>query len=79
CLLVKWTAGKTTAERKQLLHERQVAFVYVDWNEIARYESPGNYGFDPRFSRELIDELVEQGVLGPPLPGAPADMYPVLP
>ncbi|HZL91259.1 MAG TPA: glycosyltransferase family 39 protein [Pirellulaceae bacterium] len=79
CLLVKWTAGKTTAERKQLLHERQVAYVYVDWNEIARYQSPGNYGFDPRISRALLEELVAQKVLAPPLADAPPEIYPVLP
>ncbi|HUE73821.1 MAG TPA: glycosyltransferase family 39 protein [Pirellulaceae bacterium] len=79
CLLVEWMAGKTAAERKQLLHDRQVAFVYVDWAEIERYRAPGNYGFDPRFSRALLDELVAQGVLAPPLKDAPSEIYSVLP
>jgi hypothetical protein len=79
CLLVEWTAGKSAAERRQTLHQRDVAFVYVDWQEIERYRSPGNYGFDPRFSRTLLDELVAQRVLGPPLPNAPPEIYPVLP
>lgn len=42
-----------------------VAFVYVDWLEIARYRSPGNYGFSPFVTPELFDELVARGVLSP--------------
>jgi hypothetical protein len=79
CLLVDWMASKTAAERKQLLHVKQIAFVHVDWEEIARYQSPGNYGFDPRFSRGLLEELVAQGVLARPLADAPPEIYPVLP
>ncbi|MEX2027723.1 MAG: hypothetical protein WEH44_10480, partial [Pirellulaceae bacterium] len=79
CLLVEWMAGKSVAERKQLLHEKQVAFVHVDWAEIERYRAQGNYGFDPRFSRKLLDEFVAQGVLAPPLADAPSEIYPVLP
>jgi hypothetical protein len=59
----------------------------VDWPEIARYQSPGNYGFDPRFDPQLLDDLVAQEVLGrPQLLGLPApdqprpvEIYPVIP
>ena len=79
CLLVNWMAGKTATERNQLLHEKQIAFVHVDWGEIERYRAAGNYGFDPRFSRALLEELVAQGVLARPLADAPPEIYPVLP
>jgi hypothetical protein len=79
CLLVEWMADKTAGERKRILHERQVGLVYVDWSAIERYRAPGNYGFDPRFSRELLDELVAQQVLSPPLDDAPPETYRVLP
>jgi hypothetical protein len=78
CLLVNWMADKSAAERKQWLRDRHIAFVYVDFSEIARYQTPGNYGFDPRFSRALLDELVQQRVLAPPLHDAPAEMYRVV-
>ena len=78
CLLVNWMAGRSAAERRQELHKRQIAFVYVDWAEIERYRAPGNYGFDPGFSRELLDELVAQGVLALPVKDAPPEIYPVL-
>jgi hypothetical protein len=41
--------------------------VYVNWNEIARYRGPGNYGYTDYVTPELIhDELVKkQGLLRP--------------
>ena len=83
CLLCDWMLGKTAAERSQQLDSRNIAWVLVDWPEIRRYQLPGNYGFDPRFRPELLDELVAQGVLHSPtqlVPGGtvrPAELYPV--
>ncbi|MFN0020318.1 MAG: ArnT family glycosyltransferase [Pirellulaceae bacterium] len=79
CLLVNWTEGKSVAQRKEELRSRKVAYVYFDPSEYERYTSKGNYGFDPRFSPKLLDELVEQGILKPPLPNAPQQIYPVSP
>jgi hypothetical protein len=87
CLLCDWLLDKSADERKRELADRRIAWVVVDWPEIARYQSPGNYGFDPRFTPALVEELVTQGVLGPPeslvphAPGArrPVEIYPVLP
>lgn len=78
-LLVEWMQEKSLAERKQELAQRQIKYVYVDWGELNRYGSPGNYGYDQRFSRKLLEELVTQGVLKPPLENAPAEIYPVVP
>jgi hypothetical protein len=79
CLLVNWTEGKSAAERKKELRSRKVAYVYFDPSEYERYISKGNYGYDPRFSPKLLEELVAQGVLKPPLPNAPPQIYPVAP
>jgi hypothetical protein len=87
CLLSAWMQNKSASERHQELARRNIAWVVVDWPEIARYQRPGNYGFDPRFTPELVAELVEQGILGPPVlpvPAAgesarPVEIYPVLP
>ncbi len=67
CLLCDWMLNKSPSERHQELARRNIAWVVVDWPEIARYQQPGNYGFDPRFKAELLDELVQQGVLDPPV------------
>ena len=79
CLLVNWTDGKTPEQRRREFRSRRVAYVYFDEDEYNRYISPGNYGFDPRFSPQLLAELVHQGVLKPPLQGAPPAIYPVAP
>ena len=86
CLLCDWMLGKSADERRLELAMRNIAWVLVDWPELARYQLPGNYGFDPRFEPQLLDELVAQGVLGrpqllgPPTPDRPrpVEIYPVI-
>jgi hypothetical protein len=75
CLLCDWMLGKSAEERRDELARRQIAYVLVDWAEIRRYQSPGNYGFDPRFQPELVVELVEQGILGQPLPATSSTTF----
>lgn len=68
-------------ERSELLRRRRIAYVVVDWGEIDRYRSPGNYGFSPLVDRRLMDQLVEQGVVERvdwPLGSDRADLYRVL-
>jgi hypothetical protein len=52
----------------RLVAEHQIDYVYVDWFEINRYRSPGNYGFDRRVTPELFQALVDANRLLPPLP-----------
>jgi hypothetical protein len=85
CLLCNWMLGKSADERRQALATTNIAWVVVDWPEIERYRSAGNYGFDPRFDGRLLEELVAQGILGspqslvPPAPDRPrsVELYPV--
>jgi hypothetical protein len=60
--------GRTAAEVARALHERGITHVYVDWFEIDRYRSPGNYGFTPFITPKLFSKLVATGVLEPPEP-----------
>lgn len=60
----------------------EFAFVYVNWGEIARYRSPGNYGYSEFVQPEVFQFLVERKILAPPVPGfaeARVEIYPVLP
>ena len=57
--------GRTATEIRAALVDSGVTYVYVDWGEIARYRSPGNYGFTGFIQPALFDQLVEQGVLEP--------------
>ncbi|UUO07599.1 glycosyltransferase family 39 protein [Blastopirellula sp. J2-11] len=68
-----WLKDKTAAQRKEILHARKVSHVYVNWNEIARFRSPGNYGFAELVTPEFIAELVAQNVLRPVPPPSSDD------
>jgi hypothetical protein len=65
CLLADWTIGRSKPERQQALNSRNIQFVAVSWSEIGRYLSPGNYGYDPRWTPEVLNELIEQRILIP--------------
>jgi 4-amino-4-deoxy-L-arabinose transferase-like glycosyltransferase len=58
--------GRTPDQVLDELRRLGVTHIYVDWTEIERYRSPGNYGFTPFVTPELFARLVEAGVLGPP-------------
>ncbi|MGY8769293.1 MAG: hypothetical protein ACKVH8_12820 [Pirellulales bacterium] len=59
--------GKTAEQRHQYLQQHEIGYVYVNWSEIRRFLSPGNYGFPDYVTPELIEELQSQGILGPPV------------
>ncbi len=67
CLFERWMKGHTAAERRAVLHQQQITHVLVNWSEIDRYRSPGNYGFTDYVTKELVrDELVRaQHILRP--------------
>lgn len=70
--------GRSADEVRRALAALGVAHVYVDWVEIERYRSPGNYGFTPFVTPEAFARLVAEGVLGPPARmGAKQELYPV--
>jgi len=60
------TRDRSPSEIAAALAERGVSHVYVDWFEIERYRSPGNYGFTPYVTPELFAGLVSAGVLDGP-------------
>jgi hypothetical protein len=71
---------RPAAELRERL--RDVAFVYVNWGEIARYRSPGNYGFSDFVQPEVFARLVADGVLEPAVPeyaDSPVQIFPVRP
>jgi hypothetical protein len=59
------TRGRTSAQVRQALAARGVTHIYVDWHEIERYRSPGNYGFTDEVTPEAFARLVAAGVLDP--------------
>jgi hypothetical protein len=63
CLFEQIVKGRTAAEIRAELAARQIAYVYVDWGEIARYRR--SYGFTDFVRPPVFDRLVEQGILEP--------------
>jgi len=79
-LLEQWVKDRSPEEIRATLAEHDVGFVYVDWDEIARYRQPGNYGFTDFVTSEVFTRLREQDILArpwPPLQGSAGQMFPV--
>lgn len=72
CIFQQIVEDKSVSEIRAELASRKIAFVYVHWGEIARYRSPGNYGFSAFVWPEVFDRLAEQGILEP-LPSIEGD------
>jgi hypothetical protein len=83
CLFERLMRGRTAAQRRAALRQLQITYVSVNWSEIDRYRSPGNYGFTEYVTKELVrKELVRgQQILQPvPLGIAPeqAELFQVV-
>ncbi|TVS20164.1 MAG: hypothetical protein EA424_05355 [Planctomycetaceae bacterium] len=65
CNFELWMRDRTAEQRRAELLRQRISHVYFDWGEIARYRSPGNYGFSDWVTRDLVwNELVhQQGLL----------------
>jgi hypothetical protein len=57
---------KSPQEVREALARLRVTHIYVDWFEIERYRSPGNYGFTDFVTPAEFERLVKAGVLGRP-------------
>lgn len=85
CVFEQWMKNKTKAERLDELHRRRVSHVLVNWSELARYRSPGNYGYSDWPQPEVFHDLVRQGVLKNPqrvrsrVSGQVGEIYEVVP
>jgi hypothetical protein len=67
---------KSPAEVHAELKARGISHLFVDWFDIERYRSPGNYGFSPFVTQAEFERLVQAGVLDPPTtPGAQRELY----
>ncbi len=55
--------GRTPSQVREALAARNISHVLVDWSEIDRYRSPGNYGISDFLEPKVFRELVAAGVL----------------
>jgi len=61
------TRGKSPREIHEALRREGIGCVFVNWAEIARYRSPGNYGFSDYVEPKQFHDLVRADVLQPVL------------
>ncbi len=55
--------SRSPDEQRDYFQQEAITHVMVDWFEIERYRSPGNYGFSDWPQRADFDRMVEEGVL----------------
>jgi hypothetical protein len=58
---------KPAKEILQTLHEHGITHIYVCWEWIRRYREPLNYGFTEFVEPARFEQLMQEGVLGPPV------------
>jgi hypothetical protein len=66
CQFTRIFKDRTREERLAALAAEKIAYVFCSWSHLARYRSPGNYGYTSDYpTAELVrEELVrEQGIL----------------
>ncbi len=80
CLFEQLVREHSAEEIRAALAVRGISHVYVDWGEIRRYRSPGNYGFTDFVRPPVFEELVGRGILEPlpEIEGHPGRGYRVL-
>jgi len=64
-ILVDLIADRSPEESVEALQSQGIRYVWIDRNELKRYRSPGNYGYDPRLTDEYLNSLIEKQVLVP--------------
>jgi len=68
CQFTRLFKGRSRTERLAALREEKIVYVFCSWAHLARYRSPGNYGYTSDYpTPELVhNELIgEQGLLIP--------------
>ncbi len=67
CHFERLLRDRSGDQRREALQAEGISHVFIHWGELARYRSPGNYGYSDFVTRELVwNELVkQQGLLRP--------------
>ncbi|HEX5104280.1 MAG TPA: hypothetical protein VFV87_10740 [Pirellulaceae bacterium] len=70
CQFTRLFQGRTREERLAALQDEHITHVFISWFHLARYRSPGNYGYTSDYIQpDLVhDELVRDQRLLRPIP-----------
>ncbi len=75
---LEWLAkGRSPEEFRAELRRWGITHILVHWGEIARYRSPGNYGFSAFVTPQLFTLWESMGILEklPEIPGYPIEVF----
>lgn len=64
-LAEEWLKEQSPQQQNANLQQAGITHIMVNWRELERYRSPGNYGFSDWPQRDDLAELVEAKVLEP--------------
>ncbi len=71
--------GRSPEQVGEAFRRLGITHILVDWHDIERFRSPGNYGFTPFVTQGEFDRLVNAGVLAPGVTvGSKRDLYRVI-
>jgi hypothetical protein len=70
--------GTSPNEQSAALAQAGITYVLIEWSEIERYRSPGNYGFSDRPSRADVAHLIDNRVLEPIAGVGPVEQVQIL-
>jgi hypothetical protein len=70
CVFTRFFQGRTRAERLAALQQASVSHLFISWTHLARYRSPGNYGYTSDYITPALvhEELVGEQKLLQPIP-----------
>ncbi|MBC8357052.1 MAG: hypothetical protein H8E66_34205 [Planctomycetes bacterium] len=64
CVFETMMKGRSRGARLRALREQRISHVFIYWRELARYRSPGNYGYSDYITPDLVRrEFIQQGIL----------------
>ena len=77
CVFEAMFRGKTTQECQEALRAAHVSHILINWKELRRYRSPGNYGYSDYVTPAVVQQLMDRDLFRRVDWGLPAEDYEV--
>jgi hypothetical protein len=77
-----WLRDRSASEQLAALQEQGITHILVNWSEIARYRSPGNYGFSDWPQAADVQQWLDAGICRAVdwgLPATQSQLFEILP
>jgi hypothetical protein len=67
-LLQEIVEGNSPSAIRENFRRYGITDIYINWKEVDRFRSPGNYGYPEFVTQQVINRLERQGILQPIAP-----------